>query len=86
MHAAKLLGIVVSEASASDTVELLSQLEGTLSGGKGAEAPKRFEERCGSLSATGLVLAQCATGKALSADTIVASSNNFFYMLCQAAA
>lgn len=67
MGAAKLLGIVVSEASASDVADLLQQQEKTFQAVKGTikDAPKRYEERCGALSATGFVLAQCSTGTAL---------------------
>ena len=68
MGAAKLLGLVVSEASASEVQDLLQQQENTFLAVKGSDrdAPKKYEERCGSLSAAGFVLAQCSTGEAIS--------------------
>lgn len=62
--AAKLLGIVISQASVPEATELLQQQESTFAvvPTTGKEPPKRYEERSGALSAAGYILAQCSTG------------------------
>ena len=59
--AGKLLGIVASSMDAFGATELLQQLSGgILTESKGQAA--KFEERGGSIAATGYLLAQCGTG------------------------
>ena len=59
--AGKLLGIVVSRLEAGQVVELLTQLCGSFKAQQAGFSHK-FEERSGSLTAAGYVLAQSATG------------------------
>jgi len=59
--AGKLLGMVVLGVETCQVVEMLTQLCTSFAAENGGVSHK-FEERSGSLTAAGYVLAQCATG------------------------